>query len=223
MSPTYNELTADLVELQRFYESSFRPSNKKLLEDAISKLKEEIAKVKPQEEPKTESSSDKRYTVTVRTYSWDESDKFMKLYVNIPDVEPGMEEKVTCSFEPLSISATVIAPNSNHKLTINQLAAAISPARSHFKVKKGLLVIFMAKEKQGEKWECVTAQEKRAKAEKNQEPKMDAKADPNESIMGLMKKMYDEGDSNMKQMLNKTWYESQQKKAAGEDLGMGMM
>jgi len=213
MSPKYNELTADLVELQRLHETSFRPSNKKLLEEAITKLKEEIAKVKPQEEAKTESSSDKRYTVTLRTYSWDESDKFMKLYVNITELEPGMDEKATCDFEPLSISVSVAAPKANYKLTINQLAAKIVPAKSYFKVKKGLLVLFMAKEKQGETWECVTAQEKKTKIDKKPEPKMDA--DPNESIMGMMKKMYDEGDSNMKQMLNKTWYESQQKQASG--------
>ena len=32
-----------------------------------------------------------------------------------------------------------------------------------------------------------------------------------------MKEMYDKGDPQMKQMLNKTWAESQEKRAKGED------
>ena len=36
-------------------------------------------------------------------------------------------------------------------------------------------------------------------------------SDPSAGIMGLMKKMYDEGDDDMKRMIKKTWYETQQK------------
>lgn len=41
-------------------------------------------------------------------------------------------------------------------------------------------------------------------------------SDPNASLMGLMKKMYDEGDDEMKRTLNKAWTESQDKKNKGE-------
>ena len=40
-------------------------------------------------------------------------------------------------------------------------------------------------------------------------------SDPSAGIMNLMKKMYDEGDDDMKRMIKKTWYESQQNKGAG--------
>lgn len=40
-------------------------------------------------------------------------------------------------------------------------------------------------------------------------------SDPSAGIMNLMKKMYDDGDDDMKRMIKKTWYESQQKQAAG--------
>ena len=45
-------------------------------------------------------------------------------------------------------------------------------------------------------------------------------SDPQAGIMNLMKKMYDEGDDDMKRMIKKTWYESQQKQKEGGDLGM---
>lgn len=41
-------------------------------------------------------------------------------------------------------------------------------------------------------------------------------SDPSSGIMNLMKKMYDEGDDDMKRMLKKTWYETQQKQTSGE-------
>lgn len=43
-------------------------------------------------------------------------------------------------------------------------------------------------------------------------PKFDEKADPQESLMGMMKQMYDEGDDEMKRTIRKAWYESQAKK-----------
>lgn len=37
--------------------------------------------------------------------------------------------------------------------------------------------------------------------------------DPSAGIMDLMKKMYDEGDDEMKRMIKKTWYETQHKQS----------
>lgn len=43
------------------------------------------------------------------------------------------------------------------------------------------------------------------------------KDDPGAGIMKLMKKMYDEGDDDMKRTITKTWYEAQQKRGSGVD------
>ena len=42
-------------------------------------------------------------------------------------------------------------------------------------------------------------------------PKMDENKDPNESLMELMKKMYDEGDDEMKRTIAKAWTENRDK------------
>ena len=44
---------------------------------------------------------------------------------------------------------------------------------------------------------------------------MDKDKDPSESLMDLMKKMYDEGDDEMKRTIAKAWTESREKQAAG--------
>ena len=40
--------------------------------------------------------------------------------------------------------------------------------------------------------------------------------DPGAGLMQLMKKMYDDGDDEMKRTIKKAWFESQEKKNKGE-------
>lgn len=47
--------------------------------------------------------------------------------------------------------------------------------------------------------------------ERRKSPQFDEKKDPNESLMDLMKKMYDEGDDEMKRTITKSWTESRNK------------
>ena len=42
-------------------------------------------------------------------------------------------------------------------------------------------------------------------------PKVDESADPNDSLMTMMKQMYDEGDDEMKRTITKAWSESRNK------------
>ena len=39
--------------------------------------------------------------------------------------------------------------------------------------------------------------------------------DPNQGLMDMMKKMYDEGDDEMKRTINKAWSESRSKEGGG--------
>ena len=42
-------------------------------------------------------------------------------------------------------------------------------------------------------------------------PKLDENVDPNESLMTLMKQMYEDGDDEMKRTITKAWTESRDK------------
>ncbi len=46
----------------------------------------------------------------------------------------------------------------------------------------------------------------------------DDKSDPSQSLMKMMKQMYDDGDDEMKRTITKSWYESQEKRK-NEGLG----
>lgn len=60
----------------------------------------------------------------------------------------------------------------------------------------------------------MTLTEKRLADIKKSDMKMD-KDDPSAGVMGLMKSMYDSGDSETKRMIAKAWTESQQKQMEG--------
>lgn len=48
-------------------------------------------------------------------------------------------------------------------------------------------------------------------------PSMNENADPSEGLMSVLKKIYTDGDDEMKRTINKAWVESQDKKTKGDD------
>ena len=98
-------------------------------------------------------------------------------------------------------------------------------------MKSDYLLIFIAKAKVGNKWSHITHAEKVWKLHsmvrfsqlcnvqvaadsksKAMEPKSDASKDPSAGLMDMMKKMYEEGDDEMKRTIAKAWTEGQDKK-----------
>lgn len=89
------------------------------------------------------------------------------------------------------------------------------------KAKTDSIVVFLKKKDQGKSWNYVTSVEMKLK--EKQMPKMDEKADPQEGLMNLMKKMYEEGDDEMKRTIAKAFTESREKSMKGEmgpDMGL---
>jgi calcyclin binding protein len=80
-----------------------------------------------------------------------------------------------------------------------------------------MIVIFLRKS-ETKNWSCVTEKEMKQK-DKTSVPKMDPSADPQEGLMSMMKKMYEEGDDEMKRTISKAFTESREKQGAD---GMGI-
>ncbi len=74
-----------------------------------------------------------------------------------------------------------------------------------------MVVVFLAKSSQGEKWSHLRAVEKAAARDKVKPPSMDESSDPSAGIMNMMKQMYDDGDDEMKRTIAKAWTEGQNK------------
>lgn len=77
-----------------------------------------------------------------------------------------------------------------------------------------MVVLFLKKQEVGVTWPYVTAKEEKIKSS----PKMDENQDPGESMISMLKNMYDSGDDEMKRTIAKAWTESRDKKGEAEFL-----
>ena len=68
---------------------------------------------------------------------WDESSKFVKIYVSIPKCDQITNQQTSCEFTDTSFKLTVKNhENKNHALQIVKLARKIKPDASTYKVRK---------------------------------------------------------------------------------------
>jgi len=227
MESKIERLRNDLSELEKLHNSATRKGVQDILSIQVSKLKTQILNIETEIVPTktTENESNKAaiktYCAVIRNYSWDESEKFMKIYVSLKNVQSLDKEKVSCTFTDRGFTLIVSGlDNKDHQLTIAKLAGEVKVDSSYSKIKTDMVAVMIAKKNPG-KWEGVTEEEKKVKDAKKSKLAA-SESDPSGGLMNMMKQMYDEGDDNMKRMLNKSWYESQQKSGGGMP-GMGGM
>ncbi|XP_029931153.1 calcyclin-binding protein [Myripristis murdjan] len=217
-----NQLEADLQELGAFLEKAERERVKEALRQEQKKVEKEIASKRQQKEQQARreadptASSKAAYTVKITNYGWDQSEKFVKIYLTLKGVHKIPSENVEVNFTDRSFSVLVKdLDGKNHQMSIINLLNPIDVKDSYKKIKTDMVLI-MCKKKTAKKWECLTQVEKQSK--EKDKPAMDENADPSEGLMSMLKKIYSEGDDEMKRTINKAWTESQEKKMKGEDM-----
>jgi len=225
-SQDINELKSDLSELESVLVKVSRSNVRTIITQAITTLRSKVDEVEKNakdakvECPKEEKAAKQLYTSKVTNYGWDDGNKFVKVYITLPNVEKLTQEQISCDFTEISFKFVANNHNGkNYMLEIPHLANKIIPSSSTCRVKSGNVIVSLKKEKDGNTWGNLTEAEKKEKEKKD--AKFDNKkdmdtSDPSAGIMNLMKKMYDDGDDDMKRMIKKTWYESQQKQKSGE-------
>lgn len=219
MSSKLEELRLDVAELNQFLSTAVRQKVKDVLSIEIRKLETEITALKelPEKDPVPETpvnsiliSKPKCYEVKLNNYAWDQSDKFVKIFVTLKNVQTVDAADVFCVFTNRSVELKVNGlDNRNYTLPIKNLLEEIDVDKSHWKVKTDNIVIFLAKKKVGTKWSYMTGYEK--KANEPRVPKLDQNDDPSAGLMDMMRQMYEDGDDDMKRTIAKAWTESREK------------
>lgn len=221
---TITELKGDLSELEKILSSVSRSNVRQVIVQSISNIKKQIEdleeknKRKEQVEPKEIKATSKPvYTTKITSYGWDESKKFVKIYVTIKNAELIKEEQLNFERSERSMKLTVTNHmDRNHTLSFQTLAFEIKPSESTCKVKAGNIVITLCKAEEGKTWGNLTESQRKEKEAKDSKLSDNSDmSDPSAGIMNMMKKMYDDGDDDMKRMIKKTWYETQQKQQGG--------
>lgn len=189
----------------------------KLEQDRINKLNSAASNAGSQ------SASLTGFTKQIDTFGWDQSEKFVKIYItDVKDLDKAKESDIVSNFTSRTCDVLIKNVNNiNYKLTFANLLNEIQPSESYVKLKTEMVTVFLKKSKVGQNWSDVVLK-KGAKSEKpDVMPKMDENEDPQAGLMSLMKKMYDDGDDEMKRTISKAFSESREKSlnGGGGDLG----
>ncbi|KAM3866238.1 calcyclin-binding protein [Diretmus argenteus] len=215
------ELEAVLEDLEYLITVAKETRVRGVLKKELDNVKKEIAAKHQQIRKATDPDalSKAACTVPITNYGWDQSEKFVKIYLTLKDVHKIPSENVEVNFTERSFSVLVKdLDGKNHQKTITNLLCPIDVKDSYKKIKTDMVLVMCKKHSQAKKWECLTQTEKQSKDK--DKPTMDENADPSEGLMNMLKKIYTEGDDEMKRTINKAWSESQEKKLKGEDMNM---
>lgn len=228
---TLSELKSDLQELEKILTNVIRSNVRRIIANEISTIKSNIESLEQKQKKEQNSQNEEKpvaakpitYTTKITNYALDESSKFVKLYVSISDISKLTQEQITCDFSESSFKFVASNHlNKNHVLQVLKLAHKVIPSECSTRIKAGKIIISLKKQEEGKTWGTITEADrktKEAKDAKYNSKDADKPSDPSSGIMDMMKKMYDDGDDDMKRMIKKTWYESQQKQQAGGDAG----
>ena len=215
-------LRKDAEELLRLAGMTESVNVKRLLSTEAEKLKQ-IAEREEQSKPilGAEQSASRlprntTFTSRIDNYAWDQSDKFLKIYVSLNGVHSFPTENITSEYSKKSFELQILGLDKrNSALTKKNLLHEIVPSESYHKVKTDMVVLYL-KKASSQHWTYVTESEKKSKEPKA--PKFDKQEDPSASLMTMMKQMYEEGDDEMKRTIAKAWTEARDKKSPDEVL-----
>lgn len=201
-------------------DSAKRARVKDLLSIEIRRLETELLTLKasepvPQAAPTkpNPAASTVRFTSELSKYGWDQSEKYVKLFVDLPGVQAASTENVKLLIINQDVQLIVEDLNGkDHKLNIKNLLESVVAEKSYHKIKTDMIVVYMLKQTPGKNWDHLTKTGKKlsvaSKADFS-EGMMDS--DPNAALMNMMKKMYETGDASTKQMIQKAYTENMNK------------
>jgi len=231
MDAKASELQADVDEVQRMLDEAKRPAVRSELQRVLTKLSGELKALKDGQSatsmPAEAASSQQAKTapvaapyvpaqVDVRAAGpWLEITTFAEdlggydkptvtIDVRFKGIEQLPAESVTCDFATTSFDLKIFGyEGKNHRMLKTNLEKDIVVAESSVRVKKNHVIVTLQKVKGQygyESWAGLCAKGKRKETKKDENPQ--------DSLMGMMKDMYDDGDDSMKKIIGEAMLKS---------------
>jgi calcyclin binding protein len=201
----------DIPEVRRILAVGTTPYVEQFLRAELAKLNERFppsATPVASSPPQAARSPPRRIYESITSYAF--SDGSNTASVIIPDIDGLAQAEVTFDPQPHSFSIVINREASglpNLKLTVSPLYKKINPAGSRYTIKGKTVTVVLDKKKKTS-WSKL----KKGALDKKKPKTPDEKEDPNSAIMDMMRKMYDEGDDEMKRTIQKAMWEAHNKK-----------
>lgn len=208
------QLRLDLEELKHLESVAKRPRVVSLISSEIRSIDAKLSKISAAAAPPAVSDDNSSVSasapslnyVTLGSFSWDQENDKIKIYVFLEGVNG---EKVETNFQKTSVDVKFHdVQGKNYRIAIPKLNKEIVPEKSKVLVKATKIIITLVKASK-ENWPDLHFKEDKFKPSVGKKDK-----DPMSGIMDLMKNMYDEGDEDMKRTIAKAWSDARSGKAA---------
>lgn len=158
---------------------------------------------------------------SITKYSWDQSDKNVKIYIDLIGVQ-NKPECIDVKYGKDNVEMYVKNLDNKYYSFTVKLHDGISTEECSHKVKKDMIIITLKKSNASNKWPRLSYKDsplKKSSASSDIGTGMGGfgdmggtgMKDPMAGIQDLMKKMYEEGDDEMKRTIAKAWTEAQSK------------
>jgi len=153
----------------------------------------------------------------ITTYGWDQTKDAIKLYISLPEVDALPAAAITLQTEAkrmtLSVAGLGGKGNLRHTLIVILSKPVIAEECTH-RVRKGKVYVTLKKKDTGATWPYLTAAEQDAANARAPKTGKGGKADADgseDSLMEMMRNMYQNGDDDMKQLIGKAWTDGKKK------------
>ena len=214
---TRPNIKRQLIEYKNNLSNLMNEEKKKI--DAEHKKKEEEKKSE-----KTESTTENKATeiyasklnasfTTVSKYAFDTSNnKFIKLYLTdgFDGIKSFNSSNIKSKFTKNSFDVCILGwKDRNYRFSCFNLSKEINPKDSYVKQTNSGLIVYLAKANTSDFWDSLE-KKKGLFGNKDEEgmPALDKNKDPNQSLMEMMRDMYQNGDPEMKRMIAEAWTKS---------------
>jgi len=220
--------TAVESELALLLRHAKRDVSQELLQGELDRIKREklssSAPAAPQPRPPpaapqpvkvtTETPSTSIRFGSFSRYSWDQSAKWVKVYLTVDGLEGVCDEKISAIFEDealrLEIVGLGVMPH-NRRLALSVLGGRVLPDDCRWIRKPpDTILLKMRKATDGEEWASLD----NSAAKKAKEHQEKVEANKGKSTAELLSQMYAEADEDGKAALSKAWEEGREKREA---------
>lgn len=128
-------------------------TQKAAIEREIVATKREVERLERVAQNRASASSEapKRFEFELTNYAWDQSDKFIKIFLSLDGVQNTTEENVIVEFTDKSITSKIAGvDNKDYKFAVNNLLFAIDVEKSYRKIKTNAIAIYAKKLEESE-------------------------------------------------------------------------
>lgn len=135
--------------MKKFLSEASFDRTKEVLRREIIKVEAEISATKAKL-ASSEPAKVKRVNVQLHEHAFDQSDKFVKIYIPFSGGAI-KDENVTAQFTENSFKIFIEADDKNYEFIVNNLLKAIDVGKSYKKTKPDMVSVYMKKVKDGRK------------------------------------------------------------------------